>query len=178
MPDTVEDPVHDAELAVFERKSLALDAAAAGGLPGAFQSFRLGGLRASIATANRYGFLNTVEGLNEHSVEHLPEVLTRFANRHQITIIATSPSQTLNDRMLDQGYELAPRASHCRPACGSNPPGRHGPEPVADTRSLFRPGCSTLRGPTRRWVRGNGQRAIADPNGTRPSDGSSIHRFS
>lgn len=108
MPDTVEDPVHDAELAVFERKSLALDAAAAGGLPGAFESFRLGGLRASIATADQYGFLNTVEGLNEHSVEHLPEVLNRFANRHQITIIATSPSQALNDRMLDQGYELAP----------------------------------------------------------------------
>ena len=108
MPDTVDEPVHDVELAVFERKSLALDAAASAGLPGAFETFRLGGLRASIATADQYGFLNTVEGLNEHSVERLPDVLNRFANRHHATIVATAPSPTLIDRMLDEGYERAP----------------------------------------------------------------------
>lgn len=102
------DPVHAAELAVFERKKLSLDAAATAGLPGRFETFRVGGLRASMATANQYGFLNTIEGLNEQPVETLPDLLKRFPAPEQATVVATSPSQSLIDRMLGNGYELAP----------------------------------------------------------------------
>lgn len=61
MPDTVEGSIQAAELAIFQRKSLSLAAAGATGLPGRFESFLHGGLRASMATAEGYGFLNTVE---------------------------------------------------------------------------------------------------------------------
>lgn len=108
MSDTFEDPVHEAELAAFERKALSLNAAAAAGLPGRFESFRLGALRVSVATANQYGFLNTVEGLNEQSLELLPDVLSRFGDPLQATIVSTSPSPSLIERMLDAGYEFAP----------------------------------------------------------------------
>ena len=102
------DPGHSAELAVFERKKLSLDAAATAGLPGRFEAFRVGGLRASMATVNQYGFLNSIEGLSEQSVETLPDLLKRFPAPDQATIVATSPSQSLIDRMLGNGYELAP----------------------------------------------------------------------
>lgn len=108
MPDTVEESVQAAELAVFERKSLSLSAAAAKGLPGRFGSFRMGGLRASMATADQYGFLSTIEGLKEQSAEVLPDVLKRFPNPYQPTIVATSPSQSLTERLVSEGYEPAP----------------------------------------------------------------------
>lgn len=108
MRNTFGEPVHAAEVAVFDRKKLSLDAASAAGLPGRFETFRVGGLRASMATANQYGFLNTIEGLNEQSVETLPDQLKRFPAPNQATIVATSPSQSLIDRMLGNGYELAP----------------------------------------------------------------------
>lgn len=95
------DPLHAAELAVFERKKLSLDAAATARLPGRFETVRVGGLRASMATANQYGFLNTIEGLKEQSVETLPDLLKRFPTPDQATIVATSPSQSLIDLMLD-----------------------------------------------------------------------------
>lgn len=108
MLDIVEDSTRAAELAVFERRSLSLGAAAAAGLPGRFESFCMRGLRASMATADQYGFLNTVEGLNEQSVEVLIDVLERFPDPHQATIVATSPSQSLIDRLLGDGYHPAP----------------------------------------------------------------------
>lgn len=125
MPGPFEESVQDAELAVFERKSLSLDAAAAAGLPGRFESFRMGGLRASTATANQYGFLNTVEGLNEQSVEILPDVLKRFPDPHQATVVATSPSQSLIDRLLCNGYQLAPvrPITYLRPNTKTQPDG-------------------------------------------------------
>lgn len=108
MPGTFDDSVHAAELAVFERKSLSLCAGADAGLPGRFESFHMGGLRASMATADQYDFLNTVEGLNEHTFEILPDVLTRFPDPHQATIVATSPSQSLIDRLLGENYAPGP----------------------------------------------------------------------
>ncbi len=108
MSDTVNKSVQAAELAVFERKSLSLAAAAAAGLPGRFGSFCMGGLRASMATADHYGFLNTVEGVDEQSVEFLSDVLKRFPDPHQPTIVATSPPQSLINRLSGEGYEPAP----------------------------------------------------------------------
>ncbi len=108
MPDTVEESVRAAELAIFQRKSLSLAAARATNLPGRFESFLQGGLRASIATAEGFGFLNTVEGLDEQSVEALPDVLKQFPVQHHPTLVATTPSQSLVDRLLRDGYTPAP----------------------------------------------------------------------
>lgn len=108
MPDTVEGSIQAAELAIFQRKSLSLAAAGATGLPGRFESFLHGGLRASMATAEGYGFLNTVEGLDEGSVEALPGVLKQFPAQHHPTLVATTPSQSLVDRLLSDGYAPAP----------------------------------------------------------------------
>lgn len=125
MPDIFDESVQAAELAVFERRSLALGVAAAAGLPGRFESFCLGGLRASMATAQQYGFLNTIEGLNEQSVEVLPDLLKRFLDPHQATIVAVSPSQGLMDRLLGEGYELAPvrPIAYLRPSTAIRPDG-------------------------------------------------------
>lgn len=108
MPGNAEKSVHAAELAVFARRSLSLRAAAGAGLPGRFEAFRFDELRVGMATDEHYGFLNTVEGVNEESVEALPDALERFPNPHQVTIIATSPSQSLVDRLLSDGYEQTP----------------------------------------------------------------------
>ncbi|GAA1114880.1 hypothetical protein [Arthrobacter flavus] len=108
MPDTVEGPIQAAELAIFQRKSLSLAAAGATGLPGRFESFLHDGLRASMATAEGYGFLNTIEGLNEKSFEALPGVLRQFPTQHHPTLVATTPSQSLVDRLLRDGYSPAP----------------------------------------------------------------------
>lgn len=108
MPDTVEDSVEAAELAAFSRKEAALHAAADAGLPGRFSSFRWGGLRAGMATAEHYGFLNTVEGVTDQSVEALPEMLRNFPDPRRPAIIATFPSPALIDRLLGEGYEPEP----------------------------------------------------------------------
>ncbi|UON90904.1 hypothetical protein MUK71_09650 [Arthrobacter zhangbolii] len=108
MPDTVEESIQAAELAIFQRKSLSLAAAAAAGLVGRFESFLHGGLRASMATGDQYGFLNTVEGLDDQSVLALPDVLGQFPAPHQPTLIATTPSLSLTDRLLEDGYTPAP----------------------------------------------------------------------
>ncbi|MBG6218120.1 hypothetical protein IWX75_002599 [Arthrobacter sp. CAN_A6] len=108
MPEASEESLQAAELAVYQRRSLSLDAAAAAGLPGRFESFCIGGLRASMATADQYGFLNTVEGFDDQSVEVLPDALKRFAGSHQPTIVVTWPSQSLTARLLSDGYAPAP----------------------------------------------------------------------
>lgn len=108
MPGKAADPIHKAELAVFARKQLALRAAVGAGLSGRFESFRVDELRASVATAEPYEFLNTIEGVNEESVEALPEALSRFPDPHRVTIVATSPSHSLTERLLSEGYEQAP----------------------------------------------------------------------
>lgn len=128
MPDTAEDPVDAAELAVFSRKVASLHAAAAAGLSGRFDSFQLGGLRASMATAEHYGFLNTIEGVTAKSVEALPEMLRAFPDHHRPTIIATFPSPALIDRLRGEGYEPAPvrPLAYWRPGtgvCPANMPG-------------------------------------------------------
>ncbi|TYC96624.1 hypothetical protein FQ377_13630 [Arthrobacter echini] len=99
---------HWAELAVFARKSAALDAAAGAGLSGRFESFCVDELRVSMATAGPYGFLNTIEGVSEESVEVLPDALERFPDPRQVTVVATGPSQSLRERLLSEGYEQAP----------------------------------------------------------------------
>ncbi|GAA1345079.1 hypothetical protein [Arthrobacter roseus] len=108
MPRTVKENVEAAELAVFARKELSLGAAAEAGLTGRFESIRTGGLRASIATADHYGFLNTIEGVTDQSAEALPDVLRRFPDSHEPVIIATFPSRNLVEWLLDEGYEQAP----------------------------------------------------------------------
>ncbi|WP_028279375.1 hypothetical protein [Arthrobacter sp. H5] len=108
MPDTVEESIQAAELAIFQRKSLSLAAASAAGLLGRFESFLHGGLRASMATADHYGFLNTVEGLDDQSVKALPDVVKQFPGQHQPTLVATTPSLSLVDRLLRDGYTPAP----------------------------------------------------------------------
>ncbi|MBG6191731.1 hypothetical protein IWX64_002698 [Arthrobacter sp. CAN_A212] len=60
-----------------------------------------------MATAEEYGFLNTVEGLDEESVEALPSVLRQFPTQHHPTLIATTPSQSLVDLLLRDGYAPA-----------------------------------------------------------------------
>ncbi|MGO4229989.1 hypothetical protein AB4Y72_14080 [Arthrobacter sp. YAF34] len=106
----IEDPVEAAELAVFARKSQSLAAAAAEGLPGKFESHRLGGLKATIATADQFDFLNTIEGVTDQSVAFVPDLQMRFANPQRTTIIATHPSQELVHQLRNQGYEpTAPR---------------------------------------------------------------------
>ena len=108
MPDIVEESIQAAELAIFQRKSLSLAAAATKGLQGRFKSFSQGGLRASMATADHYGFLNIAEGLDDQSVMALPDVLKQFQGQHQPTLIATTPSPGLIDRLLRDGYTPAP----------------------------------------------------------------------
>lgn len=106
MPRPIEDPGEAAELAVFARKSQSLAAAAAEGLPGKFESLRLGGLRATIATADQFGFLNTIEGVTDQSVAFLPDMLMRFADPHRTTIIASQPSRELVHQLRCEGYTL------------------------------------------------------------------------
>lgn len=108
MPSEAEESAHKAELAVFARKSLTLLAAAGAGLSGRFESFAVDELRASMATAGPYEFLNTIEGVNERSVEVLPDALRRFPDPYQVTIVATAPPQSLTERLLSEGYEQAP----------------------------------------------------------------------
>lgn len=108
MPDTVQESVQAAELAIFERKSLSLAATVAAGLLGRFESFVHGGLRASMATGDHYGFLNTVEGLDDQSIKALPDVLKQFPGQHRPTLVATTPSLSLVDRLLRDGYTPAP----------------------------------------------------------------------
>lgn len=105
---SLEDSVEAAELAVFARKKLSLDAAADARLPGRFESFGIGGLRASVATGDQYDFLNTVEGVTDHSAQALPEVIKRFPNPCRITFVATFPSQNLTEWFRSEGYEPAP----------------------------------------------------------------------
>lgn len=78
MPSSLEESLEAAELAVFARKRLSLDAAADARLPGRFESFGIGGLRASMATADQYDFLNTIEGVTEQSAEALPDGEPKF----------------------------------------------------------------------------------------------------
>lgn len=108
MPSSLEESVEAAELAVFARRKLALDAAADAGLPGRFESFGIGGLRASMATADEYDFLNVIEGVTDQSAEALPDVIERFPSPSRITIVATSPSQKLIEWLRGVGYERAP----------------------------------------------------------------------
>jgi hypothetical protein len=108
MPSYLEESVEAAELAVFARKRLMLDAAAGARLPGRFESFGVGGLRAGLATADQYGFLNTIEGVTEQSAGALPDAIKRFPDPRRITIVAMSPSQNLIDWLRGEGYEPAP----------------------------------------------------------------------
>jgi len=108
MPSSLEKSVEAAELAVFARKKLSLDAAAVESLPGRFETFSIGGLRASMATADQYDFLNTIEGVTEQSAEALHDVIQRFPNPCRITVVATSPSRILTDWLRARGYEPVP----------------------------------------------------------------------
>ncbi|XAS68624.1 GNAT family N-acetyltransferase [Micrococcaceae bacterium Sec5.7] len=108
MPDAFEEFVEAAELAVFARKKASLDAAADAGLPGRFESFHMGGLRASMATADQYGFLNAIEGVTDQSVAVLPDVLRRFPDPRRPAIVAAFPSPELIDWLLVAGYKPAP----------------------------------------------------------------------
>lgn len=67
------------ERAVHRRGRLAFGAATAGGLPGRFEVFELGGLQALLTTSPELGFLNSVTGVNARSLAALPEVLAAFA---------------------------------------------------------------------------------------------------
>lgn len=107
MPDPF-GAVSAAELALFARKEAALGAAAEQGLPGRFATFRLGGLRAVLATAEHLAFLNTIEGLTDRSVEALPAALERFTGPHRPAVVATSPSPALVDRLVTEAYQPAP----------------------------------------------------------------------
>jgi hypothetical protein len=108
MPNSLEESVEAAELAVFDRKKLSLDAAADAGLPDRFESFGTDGLRAIVATGDQYDFLNTVEGITDHSAHALPEVIKRFPNPRRITFVGTFPSQNLIEWFRSKGYEPAP----------------------------------------------------------------------
>ena len=108
MPTSLEESVEAAELAVFDRKKLSLAAAADARMPGRFESFGIGGLRASVATADQYDFLNTIEGVTDHSAEALPDAIKRFPNACPITIVATFPSQNLIEWLRGEGFEPAP----------------------------------------------------------------------
>ncbi|TFD50286.1 hypothetical protein E3T55_10315 [Cryobacterium frigoriphilum] len=107
MADTDAATVHAAEAAIFDRKKLSLEAAASAGLPGRFAWIQLDGLRASVATAHQFGFLNVVEGVTDESASALPEALDRFAAPHHATVVATSPSPDLIARLRSGGFEPA-----------------------------------------------------------------------
>ena len=108
MPTSLEESVHAAELAIFARRKLSLNAAADARLPGKFESFGIGGLRANMATADQYEFLNTIEGVTDQSADALPDVIDRFQDPRRVTIVATFPSDNLIDRLRGEGYEPAP----------------------------------------------------------------------
>ncbi len=108
MPSSLEEPVEAAEQAIFARKKLLLDAASGARRPGRFETFGIGGLRASMATSDHYEFLNTIEGVTEQTAEALSDVVERFPAPCRITVVATSPTQRLSGWLRGEGYEPAP----------------------------------------------------------------------
>lgn len=137
MRNTFGEPVHAAELAVFDRKKLSLDAASAAGLPGRFETFRGGGLRASMATADQYGFLNTIEGLNEPSRLRLLRD-ERCAGLHQSGTYSSGSSRvhSFPRRPASRcgGHVLAPHRGSTRRSVHTPGCARHGsPKCPAET---------------------------------------------
>lgn len=108
MQNSLEVFVEAAELAVFARKKLSFEAATAARLPGRFESFGVAGLRANIATADQYSFLNTIEGVTEQSAADLSDVVKWFPVPSRITVVSTSPSQNLCDWLRGEGYAPVP----------------------------------------------------------------------
>lgn len=108
MSNAGEKSVQAAELTIFQRRALSLAAAEKARLPGRFKTVRQGGLRASMATGEHYGYLNLIEGLDELSVVALPAVLQQFPARHQPILVAASPSLRLVEQLLHDGYKPAP----------------------------------------------------------------------
>ncbi|MBC7725450.1 MAG: hypothetical protein H7146_11990 [Burkholderiaceae bacterium] len=140
MQDSVGDFVNDAELSLFERRTMSLEAASAAGLPGQFASFSQSGLRVTRATDGDFGFLNTVEGVTEESIEFLPEVLARFASPRDITVVATTPSQALVAQLRGRGFTPTPN----RPVAFLRP-GAVDPDEAPDHPSGLTPGADRWR---------------------------------
>ncbi|MCC2333875.1 GNAT family N-acetyltransferase [Cellulomonas wangsupingiae] len=91
------------EHAVYHRSRLAFGAATAAGLPGRFEAFELGGLRALLTNSPGLGFLNSVTGANARTVAALRDVVAVFtaAGAPLPAVVGTSGDLPSAERLSD-----------------------------------------------------------------------------
>jgi hypothetical protein len=122
-----------AERRLHDRSRVAFAAAAAAGQPGRFQAFERSGLLALVTTSPGLGFLNSVSGLTEESMDALPAVLAVFtaARVSSPSLVADEPSSALAAGLRRLGFVPAPP----RPAGTIDlPPCHPAPVEVGDLR--------------------------------------------
>lgn len=100
-----------AEHALHDRSRIAFAAAQTTGLPGRFHTFENENLRALLTTSPELAFLNSVSGVNEHSVSALPRLLTTFsaAGAPAPVLITGEETQDLRERLCWHGFTQAGR---------------------------------------------------------------------
>lgn len=98
-----------AEHGLHDRARLAFSAARAAALPGCFLTVETAGLRALVTTSPGLGFLNSVTGVTEASIEELPDVLSAFtaAGAPPPSLTTGHPTAELGQRLRDLGFTPA-----------------------------------------------------------------------
>jgi hypothetical protein len=112
-----------AERRLHDRSRLAFAAAAAAGQPGRFHAFERSGLLALLTTSPGLGFLNSVSGLTEESMDALLPVIAVFtaAGVSSLSFAADQPIPALAAGLRRLGFVPAPP----RPAGTIDLPARH-----------------------------------------------------
>jgi hypothetical protein len=102
--------LRDAEQRLHDRSRVAFAAAAAAGQPGRFAAFEHSGLLVLLTTSPNLGFLNSVSGLTEDSMEALPAVLAVFtaARVPSLSLAADEPTSALAAGLRCLGFVPAP----------------------------------------------------------------------
>jgi hypothetical protein len=99
-----------AEQRLHDRSRVAFAAAAAAGQPGRFHAFERGGLLALLTTSPGLGFLNSVSGLTQESMNALPAVIAVFtaAQVSSLSLAADQPTSALAAGLRRLGFVPAP----------------------------------------------------------------------
>ncbi len=136
-----------AEHGLHDRARLAFSAARAAALPGCFLTVETAGLRALVTTSPELGFLNSVTGVTEASIEELPDVLSAFtaADAPAPSLTTTGhPTAELGQRLRYLGFTPAghrPLAVIDLPVTSGSSAGARGQlrvtEAVADEVGVF-----------------------------------------
>jgi hypothetical protein len=95
-----------AERCLHDRSKVAFAAAAEAGVPGRFCAFEHNGLLALLTTAPGLGFLNSISGLTEESLDALPDVIAVFAaaNASAPSLATDEPTLALADGLRRLGF--------------------------------------------------------------------------